>query len=130
MWWILLFPTLLLAETVSKDEKIVGIFYFTPAFGHVHQSAIRTSGALTTIQCSHPLKVIESSKVSVEPEWAYVQVAEHKGFILKEFLSAKRPICFQGKYSKFFDVFNLDLSELYYWGRLSDQFIQGETRVK
>lgn len=123
-------PTLLFAETVSTDEKVVGVYYFVPTFGHVHQSAVRTSASLTTIQCSHPLKVIESSKVSAGAEWAFVQVADHRGFVLKQFLSEKRPDCFQGKYPKFFDAFNLDLAELYYWGRLNDHFIQGETRVK
>ncbi len=130
MLWMLILPSLLLADTVSTDEKLVGIYYFTPTFGHVHQSAVRTSASLTTIQCSHPLKVIESSKVSVGAEWSYVQVAEYRGFVLKEFLAEKRPDCFQGKYPKFFDAFNLDLAELYYWGRLNDQFIHGETRVK
>jgi hypothetical protein len=130
MWWILLLPLMTFAETQSTDEKVVGIFYFKPMFGHVHQSSVRTSASLTTIQCSHPVKVIESSKVSAGSEWAYVQVADHRGFIMQQFLSEKRPECFQGKYPKFFDAFNLDLAELYYWGRLNDQYIQGETRVK
>jgi hypothetical protein len=130
MWWIFLFSSLLYADTVSTDEKVVGIYYFTPTFGHVHQSAVRTSASLTTIQCSHPLKVIESSKVSIGAEWAYIEVAEYRGFVLKEFLSEKRPDCFQGKYPKFFDAINLDLAELYYWGRLNDQLIHGESRVK
>src|SRR5690606_41948166 len=63
----------------AVDEKIVGVFYFKPMFGHVHQSSVRTSASLTTIQCSHPVKVIESSKVSTGPEWAYVQVADYRG---------------------------------------------------
>ncbi len=126
---LFLFPFLSVAETTSTDERVVGIFYFTPLFGHVHQSSVRTSASLTTIQCAHPVKVVESSKVSVGPEWAYVYVADYKGFILKEFLAEKRPDCFQGKYPKFFDALNLDLAELYYWGRLYDQFIQGETRI-
>lgn len=130
MWWLLLISNLLFAETVSTDERIVGTYYFKPVFGHVHQSAMRTSPSFTTIQCSHPVKVIESSKVSVGKEWAYVQVAEYKGFIRKDFLVERRPECFQGKYPKFFDAFNLDLSELYYWGRLNDQYIQVESRVK
>jgi hypothetical protein len=129
-WWPLLLPTLLFADTISTDERVVGVFYFKPIFGHVHQSAVRTSPGLTTIQCSHPLKMIESSKVSAGPEWAFVQVAEYRGFVLRQFLSPKRPECFQGKYPKFFEAFNLDLAELYYWGRLNDHFIQGETRVK
>ncbi len=130
MWWMLLFPTLLLAASQSTDEKVVGVFYFTPMFGHVHQSAQRISASLTTIQCSHPVKIIESSKVTVSSDWAYVEVADHRGFILRSFLSEKRPECFQAQYPKFFDSFNLDLAELYYWGRLNDQYIYGETRVK
>jgi hypothetical protein len=131
MFLILLLSSLLsFAETVSTDEKVVGIFYMTPMFGHVHQSSVRTSASLTTIQCAHPVKVIESSKVSVGPEWAYVQVAEYRGFIMKQFLSEKKPECFQGKYPKFFDSLNMDLSELYYWGRLYDHYVQGETRVQ
>jgi len=117
------------AETVATDEKVVGIFYLKPIFGHVHQSTNPTSASLTTIQCAHPVKVIESSKVSVGHEWAYVQVADYKGFILKEFLSSSRPDCIQAKYPKFFDAMNLDLSELYYWGRLYDQYIPIQTRA-
>lgn len=131
MFLILLLSSLLsFAETTSTDEKVVGIFYMTPMFGHVHQSSVRTSASLTTIQCAHPVKVIESSKVSVAPEWAYVQVAEYRGFIMRQFLSEKKPECFQGKYPKFFDSLNMDLSELYYWGRLYDHYVQGETRVQ
>ncbi len=117
------------AETGATDEKLVGVFYFRPLLGHVHQSAVRESASLTTIQCAHPIKVYESSKVSTDPNWAYVEVADHRGFILKEYLSEKRPDCFQGRYPKFYDSLNLDLAELYYWGRLYDQYIQGNTRV-
>lgn len=131
MFFILLLSSLLsFADTTSTDEKVVGIFYMTPMFGHVHQSSVRTSASLTTIQCAHPVKVIESSKVSVSAEWAYVQVAEYRGFIMRQFLSEKKPECFQGKYPKFFDSLNMDLSELYYWGRLYDHYVQGETRVQ
>lgn len=128
---ILLLSSLLsFADTTSTDEKVVGVFYMKPLFGHVHQSSVRTSASLTTIQCAHPVKVLESTKVSVSPEWAYVQVADYRGFIMKQFLSERKPDCFQGKYPKFFDTLNMDLSELYYWGRLYDHYVQGETRVQ
>jgi hypothetical protein len=127
---LLLFSLFSFAETTSTDEKVVGVFYMKPLFGHVHQTSVRTSPSLTTIQCAHPVKVIESSKVSVSPEWAYVQVADYRGFILKDYLSDKKPDCFQGKYPKFFDTLNLDLQELYYWGRLYDHYVQGESRVQ
>lgn len=127
---LLLTSILSFADSTSTDEKVIGVFYMKPLFGHVHQSSVRTSASLTTIQCAHPVKVIESSKVSVSREWSYVQVADYRGFILKQYLSEKKPDCIQGKYPKFFDKLNLDLSELYYWGRLYDQYVQGETRVK
>ena len=117
------------AETTATDERVVGVYYMKPLLGHVHQSAVRESASLTTIQCAHPVKVIESSKVSTDPSWSYVEVADHCGFILKEYLSEKRPDCFQGRYPKFYDSLNLDLAELYYWGRLYDHYIQGHTRV-
>jgi hypothetical protein len=119
----------LFANTKSVDEKVIGVFYLMPMFAHVHPVANSSSASLTTIQCSHPVKVIQSSNVSVSKEWAYVQVAEFKGFILRGYLSEERPDCLQGKYPKFFDSLNLDLSELYYWGRLYDRYIQGETRL-
>lgn len=133
MKFVILFLFLLteaFAQNIATDEKVVGLFYFKPIIGHVHQSADKTSASMTAIQCSHPVKVIESSKVVVSPEWAYVEVADYRGFIRKEFLAQSRPDCFQGRYPNFFDGLNLDLSELYYWGRLYDQYIQVETRVR
>lgn len=127
---VLLLMSSAMAETTSTDEKVVGVFYMKPLFGHVHQTSTRTSPSLTTIQCAHPVKVLESTKVSVSAEWAYVEVADYRGFIMKDFLSEKKPECFQGKYPKFFDALNMDLAELYYWGRLYDQYVQGETRVQ
>ncbi len=127
---MLLSSILSFAESTSTDEKVVGVFYMTPLFGHVHQSSVRTSASLTTIQCAHPVKVIESSKVSISKEWVYVEVADYRGFVLKQYLSETKPECLQGKYPKFFDALNMDLSELYYWGRLYDHYIQGETRVQ
>ena len=127
---ILLLTLFSFADSSSTDERVVGVQYFTPVFGHVHQSAGRTTPSLTTVQCSHPMKVIESSKVSVPDEWAYVAVGGHKGFVQKHYLAEKRPECPQGKYPKFFDSVNLDLSELYYWGRLYDHYVMGETRAR
>lgn len=127
--WLVLLSFSAFAETTATDERVVGVFYLKPLLGHVHQSAVRESASLTTIQCSHPVKVIESSKVQTDPRWAYVEVADHRGFILKDYLSEKRPDCFQGRYPKFYDSLNLDLAELYYWGRLYDHYVQGHTRV-
>lgn len=126
---LFLFSLSAFAETGATDERLVGVFYMKPLLGHVHQSAVKESASLTTIQCAHPVKVYESSKVQTDPSWAYVEVADYRGFILKEYLSEKKPDCFQARYPKFYDALNLDLAELYYWGRLYDHYVQGHTRV-
>jgi hypothetical protein len=100
--------------------------YFTAIYGHVHQTPARTSPSLTTIQCGHPLKVIEDSKIVLGPDWLLVSVADHKGFVWRKYISEKRPDCYQGQYPKFFEALQLDLGQLYYWGRLSDHWDEGQ----
>ncbi len=124
----MLWPLLIFCSLAMAQDKPVGVFYFIPLLGHVHQSPARTSPSLTTIQCGHPLKVIEDSKVVIGEDWAYVAVADWKGFVWKKHLKASRPDCFQARYPKFFDALSLDLSELYYWGRLHDHWEEGVAR--
>ncbi|MBY0516865.1 MAG: SH3 domain-containing protein [Bacteriovoracaceae bacterium] len=116
---------LLLSINVGAEVKAVGVFYFNPFLGHVHQSPARRSPSLTTIQCGHPLKVIEDPNVTVSDEWSYVSVADWKGFVWKKHLTTKRPDCFQSRYPKFYDALSLDLAELFYWGRLHDHWEEG-----
>ncbi|MFP5490532.1 MAG: SH3 domain-containing protein [Bacteriovoracia bacterium] len=119
---------LLFSVSAWAQDKAVGVFYFTPILGHVHQSPARTSPSLTTIQCGHPLKVIEDSKVIIGEEWSLVSVADWKGFVWKKHLATKKPDCIQSRYPKFFDGLSLDLAELYYWGRLHDHWTEGQVR--
>jgi len=101
------------------------VVYLTTFLGHVHQSPSRLSPSLTTIQCGHPIKVIKESNVVVSDDWERVQVADWKGFVWKKHISPSKPDCYQGRYPKFVDAFNLDLTELYYWGRLNDHWEEG-----
>jgi hypothetical protein len=118
--------TLFFSFPVLAQDKIVGVFYFNPILGHVHQSPSRTSPSLTTIQCGHPLRVIEDSNVIIGEDWSLVSVADWKGFVWKRHLISKKPDCIQAKYPKFFDGLSLDLAELYYWGRLNDHWTEGK----
>jgi hypothetical protein len=124
-----LFLFLLLSGSSFAQEQVAGIFYFKEMFGHVHEGASAATPSLTTIQCNHPLKVLELSKVKIAPDWAYVETADVKGYVKKEFLNSKKANCFQGKYPRYFDGVNLDLTELYYWGKLYDQYERGYSRV-
>lgn len=110
----------------KKKAEYVGLKYYKNIFGHVHQNPSRYSNSLTTISCGHPVKVYANPK----KHWSRVKVGPHSGFIEKNFLLNKRPKCFQDNYPRFFDQFTLDISELYYWGRLYDHYVQGKSRVQ
>lgn len=115
---------------IQAEEKIVGRMYFQPFLGHLHKNPTKASSSLTTIQCAYSVKILQDEEVGVPKGWFYAQVGDDKGFIHSEFLSEKRPTCFQEKYPYFYLNLNLDLSEMYYWGRLSDQYVSEESKTK
>lgn len=122
---------------LAADTKtVLGVFYLKPMFAHVHQNASRYSASLTTLACGHPIKVLQSTKENGTPEvvfngsWNLISVGPYEGYIRTEFLSPTRVDCFQDKFTKFFDIFELDLAELYYWGRLYDLYWQGKSKVR
>lgn len=121
---------ILLTSSVFSAEKTVGTLYFTKFMGHIHKNPSNSSSSMTTIQCAHPLKVLEDPEVRTPQGWMYVKAGSDKGFVSSKFLSNKRPLCFQEKYPKFFINLNLDLTDMYYWGKLYDQYSQGESRIK
>lgn len=101
------------------------VVYLTTFLGHVHQSPSRLSPSLTTIQCGYPVKLLKDPTILVSEDWERVQVADWKGFVWKRHLSKGKPDCFQARFPKFVDALNLDLTELYYWGRLNDHWEEG-----
>ena len=121
---------LLISASAFSAEKVVGKLYYEEFMGHVHKNPSTSSSSMTTIQCAHPVKVLEDKEVRTPEGWIYVRVGEDKGFIASKFLTNKRPRCFQEKYPKFFLNLNLDLTDMYYWGRLYDQYSQGESKIK
>jgi hypothetical protein len=127
-----LFLSLLFLFTIEAHtlEKVVGELYFTNFLGHLHKNPSRSSSSLTTVQCAYPVKVLSGSERALPPGWIYTKVGDDRGFIQSIFLSDKRPDCFQEKYPKFYINLNLDLTDMYYWGRLSDQYLLEESKVK
>lgn len=113
----------------KKEEQIVGVYYLVNMFGHLHQTANSNSISLTTIACGHPIKVLKTEK-SQNQTWFLAEIGAHKGYVLEDHLSAKKPDCFQGTYPSFFNLLNLDLAQMYYWGRLYDQFLEFEVKVQ
>jgi len=127
--YLLLF-SLVLSPASYAAEKVVGSLYFNKFLGHLHKNPSRSSSSLTTIQCAYPVKVIGDSATTMPPGWIIARVGDDQGFIQSRFLSEKRPDCFQEKYPKFYLNLNLDLTDMYYWGRLNDQYLLEESKVK
>lgn len=119
---------LFFVTNIFGNEKVLGRMYFTNFLGHVHKNMSKDSTSLTIVQCSHSVKVLDYKNLI--PDWTYVQVGEDKGFVQSHFLTTKKPECFQGKYPRFYNEMNLDITQMYYWGKLYDHYFQGKTKVK
>ena len=99
--------------------------YLATPWGHIHQNSSRYSTSLTTVSCGHPLKIYEVGKA-----WHKVQAGPYTGYVRNEQLLDKKPTCLQDKYPKFFDDLKLEITEMYYWGKLYDHYIEDKTRLK
>ena len=113
----------------SKIQNVARL-YFVPFMGHVHKNPLATSSSLTAIQCGHVVKVIDDKNIVIPMNWHYVEVGDEKGFIENIHLSKTMPDCFQGKYPKFMNALNLDLTDMYFFGRLVDQYVEGKSQVQ
>jgi hypothetical protein len=135
--WLMIFALLgPLPLSAAPKKEILRVAYFNPIFGHVHRNPSRYSSSLTTISCGHPIKVLKLVPAKGRPVtvfnkvWHFVKVGPYEGYIDGKYLNEKKPNCFQDRYPKYFDALELDLTELYYWGRLYDQYVFGKSRVK
>ena len=114
------------AATSDRTDELLGVFYFSEIFGHIHQFPSPYSSSLTTISCNHPMKVYEAK--TSKAGWRLVKTVGLQGYIQSEYLRPKQVQCFQSQYSKFFDALELSITDMYYWGRLSDLYIKGKSR--
>lgn len=120
-----------------KDSKVLSVGYFSEIYGHVHKNPFRYSLGLTTISCGHPMKILKARESEKDPyqevfsgNWRLVKVGPYQGYILMDYISEKKPKCFQDKYPKFFEHFNLEIADMYYWGKLYDQYLAGKSKVQ
>lgn len=112
----------------SFSQEVVSRMYFSEFMGHVHKAPDNDSSSLTAVQCGFKVKVLKVKRKT--PEWSYVSVGEDKGFIKNSRLSSTRPNCFQGKYQEFYNSLNLDLTDLYYLGKLNEQAVTRESKSR
>lgn len=114
----------------SLQAKVVGRMYFNEFMGHLHKSASKISNSLTTIQCSQSVKILDEKGKFNSGEWFYVSVGEDKGYIHSQFLQTSRPECFQEKFPRFYQKLELDITDMYYFGRLQDHYLKAITRAQ
>lgn len=135
---ILLITTFIALKPIWAQEKrvVVKVMYFNEMMGNVHQNTSRYSQTLTTISCNHPVKVQKivgaDKKEQINfgnGEWLAVNVGPYEGYLLSGLLSDKKQECFQDRFPKFFDEMQLSLTDLYYLGRLNDQYMTGKSKA-
>ncbi|MCY4524098.1 MAG: hypothetical protein OXB84_05100 [Halobacteriovoraceae bacterium] len=114
----------------APEGKIKGIYYLKNTFGHIHQNPSIYSSSITTVSCGHPIKVYISKKKGKNNKWERVKAGAFIGYIKRKFLVKHEPSCFQDKYPRFFEDIGLESTDIYYWGRLYDQYISKKTKVK
>jgi len=124
---ILLLFFILNPLTLKGEDIVLGLKYLADPYAHLHQNPLIYSHSLTTLGCGHPVKTLEQSKL--KPGWTYAQAGADKGYLRTSQLASKKPNCFKFKYPKFVQQFDLDLSQMYYWGKLHDQLIKIKTTV-
>lgn len=114
------------------QHALAEIRYLSKTYAHLHQNPSRFSQSMSTIICGHPLRVIKTlpPKTSLPKGWLYLKAGPYKGFMRESFLSKGKARCPQDQYPRFFDQLDLSVTEMYYWGRLSDQFEEGRSTAR
>ena len=122
---------LLSLNSFAKKEKTLRIVYYKNLFGHIHKNPSRYSQSLSTISCGHPIKILGLEGKEIQSgDFSKVKVGPYVGYIDRKYLSSRKRQCFQDRYPRFFDNIGLSLSDMYYWGKLYDQYVYGRSTVQ
>lgn len=123
--------TLFLSSTTFSKEKTSRVMYFNKLFGHIHKNASRYSQSLSTIGCGHPIKILKDKRGEIiRNNFHKVKVGPYVGYISQKYLKSKKSKCFQDRFPRFFDNLGLSLTDMYYWGKLYDQYVYGRSTVQ
>lgn len=128
---VMTFLLVILSISTFSKETTSRVAYFSKLFGHIHKNPSRYSQSLSTIGCGHPIKVLQGKGGEiVVNEFHKVSVGPYTGYISKKYLRSKKVSCFQDRYPRFFDNLGLSLTDMYYWGKLYDQYVYGRSTVQ
>ncbi|PIK16501.1 hypothetical protein [Halobacteriovorax sp. JY17] len=132
--FLILFLFLNVTMAQEQTKVLDKVMYVNKIFAQVHKSPSKHSIYLTTTECGHPVKVFKMisktrSRVLFNRTWKIVKVGSYDGYMNGDYLSATKVECFQDKYPKFFDSMNLEINDMFYWGKLYDQYVTGKSRA-
>jgi hypothetical protein len=92
---------------------------------------------MTTTECGHPVKVYKrvsrdgkNIRVSFNRTWKLVKVGSYEGYINSVQLGSRKKSCFQDQYPKFFDSLEMGINDMFYWGKLKNQYVTGKSRAR
>lgn len=127
---------LLCQNAMSADKKVLNkVMYVKNLFSLVHRNPSTHSNSLTTIECGHPVKTYKmvskrnTTRVKFNREWRLVKVGSYEGYINGVQLSSRKVECFQDKFPKFFDSLDIEINDMFYWGKLHDQYVTGKSKA-
>jgi hypothetical protein len=120
--WNVIFIFLIFYSTLTFSQSVG---FYNKTFGHIHLKPYSGSASVTNISCGEKLQKDMSAKL-IEQDWEAVVFGDKKGYVFKGHLSQIEPPCLQSDYPIFFQALELDLTEIFLWGKLSDHFIEFE----
>ncbi len=135
----ILISLLFLSSSISAQDKDVldKVMYVKSLFAQVHKNPSKYSNYMTTVECGHPVKVYkkvskkgDSVRILFNRTWHLVKVGAYDGYMNAIQLSSKKGECFQDNYPKFYDSVDISINEMFYWGKLYDQYVTGKSRVR
>jgi len=123
--------------SVRADDKVLNkVMYVKNLFSLVHRNPSTHSNSLTTIECGHPIKTYKlvskkrkTTRVKFNKGWILVKVGSYEGYINENQLSDSKVVCFQDKFPKFFDSLDIEINDMFYWGKLHDQYVTGKSKA-
>lgn len=112
---------------IEQKKKLVGRLFVIPMVINLHQRAVKYSPTLTSLSCGDRVEAYEV-EVPNKMGWYEVKAGRWVGYLEREYLQESYPRCFRNEYPRFWSKLELDSSQKYYWGRLYDLYVQGQTK--
>ena len=101
-------------------------FFIGKNFVILGQNPRPSANPISVLSCGSKVKIeLQKSK---SMKWSFVKIGPFEGYMKGQFLSKKKPVCFEDRFPKFYNSFRIKLSEMYYWARLNHHFLENNLK--